>query len=429
VEDSLRWSGRQVAGLQIGILLANFSQGLYTVCMAWAAFQIGGTVGSIGLVFIWWSLFSLVLGPLLGVIPDRMDRRIVYAAARAVEAATLLAVAGLIATSQASLLILILAACLGSIAGLIANPCLQAFIKASAASGQLSSRTAGAMAVTQIGMVLGAGLGGIFIAELGLSASYAVCATAVALSALAILANKPPVPRQAAQAASYWATLAGGFRHMHGDFALVILAISVAAVFSVGQITNAILPAYVRLNLDRDAWAYGVLDALWSAGAITGSVLYTRLKAWDVEKAADRAMLFLLAAILFLFWAIPNLVVAATLQLALGLGFAICRIRFDSCILERVPHELIGRVRSNVQSLIGASGILIYLMPTIAKVRAPDLVYLWFSIGLATVALILLGLRNSYGARAPLPAQTPLPPPGHFVPGVEAGEGGAGGAG
>jgi MFS family permease len=254
---------------------------------------------------------------------------------------------------------------------------------------------------------LGAGSAGPIIAWFGERALF-VCAAAVVGAGFAVLAIRPNLPPARDQGDEpYIGGLHAGFSYLMFNRRLMLCGAGLTLAFSVGQATNALLPAYTAQVLQQQAAVYGLLDALWSAGAICASVAAARLAGSPANKMIERHGLVLMAAILAALGAVGSLAFSVAAQVLLGATFALCRIRFDALILENTPSDLIGRVRSNVQAGIGLTGILIYLSPWATGVKSPSQLYIIYAIGLFVGAIaIYYGRRGTRGDEDQILTQT-----------------------
>lgn len=387
----------------IAVTLAAVTRGLFIVGLAWSAFDIGGSLAAVGIAFITGHLVTIFLGPGVGTLIDRSDRRRLALISLSLFAVALLLPAALtLAGRTMGLWVLLAMAAMVSVSGLTLTSALDATQKALAQPAQIARVNAIAGGLRQGAMVMGAGLGGVAIALAGAAGAF-LCGAAFVLAAMLCVLALPVTRPPAAPRPGFLRQLAEGLREMQAMPDLWALALLGALAMSVGQLSNVLLPAFVRDDLGGDAAVFGWIDALWSVGGIlsaaaTAHVLGRRRGHGAPAAAALAAAV--LGALTAAVAAAPGTIVVAGLYLAMGAAFSLTRVLCDGRMIALCPEDRIGRIRAQSQSLNSAMGLLVYGLPFLLPGAAPRPMYLGWGLVVAVLALIL-ALRMRRPATAP----------------------------
>ena len=230
------------------------------------------------------------------------------------------------------------------------------FVARNAMVPRLSSRAGGPLERTNAGMqialtgssVLGPALAGILIATLGEASVLYVDAASFALSALIIgtLIVYPHIARVSEQTglAAALSDARDGVRFfLSGPFLGKVIFISLLANFVFAPLFSVLFPPYVK-ELFGNPQALGFLGAAFGAGSLVGTIAYgafgPRLRRYPIFLAS-------MAVTTVGFWLLPwssSLAISMLASLTIGLAAAPLNIFGMTCIQERVPEEMLGRV-------------------------------------------------------------------------------------
>jgi MFS family permease len=218
----------------------------------------------------------------------------------------------------------------------------------SALSGAPVERVTGlANASDRLAGLTGAAIGGVLIAAFGAPFALTIDALSFGLAALLIGLTAPRSEGGGPAGAGYRADLRAGWAFVRGDRVLLAITLMVGLTNLLDQAYfTVLLPAWA-LHGDRGSEAVGLLLAVSSAGAVTGSML-----AAAVSARMPRYLTFVVA---FLLAGAPRFV-------ALGLDFPLVVVLFVAVVggfasgflnpilgavmIERIPPALYGRVSS-----------------------------------------------------------------------------------
>ncbi len=315
---------------------------------AWVSVTLVATHG----VQVFFALFTAGLG-------DRLDRRRLMIACEVAGSACFLAMVFMPAPGP------LLAVAL--LSAVVASP----FHSASAAAipnlvgpEHLSWANSMVSAGRNLGMTLGPVLGGLLAATLGAGSVFAVNAVSFLVSALVISSVHGRFSGERTSAHDHRGVQAGLVFLWRDDLLRVLLLAEAALVLGLGLIQVARVPLVESFGLG--SVALGLLDALWGAGLLIGSIAGRRLNAGRepttfVMGLAGVAVAT--AAVGLSPWFAP----IVALNLFIGLADALDLIAGQGIRQRRTPDVVLGRVIAANSSMCvlaqmagyGLSGLLV----------------------------------------------------------------------
>lgn len=274
--------------------------------------------GWLGLLFFCNFIPMLVFAPVAGVVADRVDRRGVLVASRAVLALLAAALAVVAATGVSHPgVILAFGASFGAIFAFMA-PAGQAVLANAVPRDDLTSAVSVQAAGTNLTRVAGPALAAPILTAWGAGASFALYAAVNIVMALA-LRRVPLAPRQpAADDVPLLTQIREGVLHARERWpaGLALVAMAVFSVF--GSSHASMYPVIARKVLNRGGSAFTAFVIMSGAGAVLGTLLITlRRRAPTLATAAFQLMGFSLALVAFSIsrsW-------AASVAIAAAIGF------------------------------------------------------------------------------------------------------------
>jgi len=221
---------------------------------------------------------QILLGPLLGTLVDRWDRKRVMLLADGAAAAAAAGLAVAFASGRAEAWHVLLLLLVRSLAAGLQTPALQATTTLMVPERWLTRIQGLNQALAGGSAIVAAPLGALLAATLPMEAvmGFDVATALVAVVALALVAVPPP-ERSAARAAGLLDELAAGARYLarrRGHLALVAVA-SVVNLWLVPAF--ALLPLFVSEALAGDVALLGGMSSLFGVGSLAGGVA---LSAW-----------------------------------------------------------------------------------------------------------------------------------------------------
>ncbi|HEX7354884.1 MAG TPA: MFS transporter [Mycobacteriales bacterium] len=302
--------------------------------------ELTGSSAAAGLSFVF-LVGPFLLGPLWGMVADRVRRRPLLIALNAGGGLLTLALLAVRGPGQVWLIYLVMSG-YGVLSALLTAA--QAGLLHSLVPEDLLGDATGFLSVVREGLrlvapLLGAGLfavaGGHTVAVLD-SATFAVAAVTVVRTRVQ---EPPPAPRPARLRAE----LSAGFAHIRGDRVLSRLVLAFAAAATVIGFGESTGIAAITDGLHVSATWIGVTQAVMGAGALVGgATLAPALRRFgEPPVAAVGLLLFAVGCACYLLPSLP-LVVGTRVVAGFGLPWAIGAC--NTALLRRTPSSLQGRV-------------------------------------------------------------------------------------
>ena len=354
---------RGLRGFLVAVVLAYAARTSLMVLLAWEALRASGRAGGPALVLAAWTLTEILAGPWLGVIVDRVTP---YRALWVSEASVAMVLIGYAALRHlgigASLTSLAVLAAVTSLLGASSNPSIHGVSRGFATPATatiVASRTASAGA---FGFILGYTTGGVLLKYATLPLTLCACAAASLLVSLAAPSHQASPEVKPGARPSGLADLKEGLRLFRKEPRLRDAAIGFASCYSIFHSVTALLPPFGKLLLGLDSSQFGILRAFWSVGALVGAVGLSSLLGKRQLAARSKYFVLLIFGLAFIaFSQSRNFAVALLLIALTGVAFAICRSILDGVLFQIVAPGVIGRVRSNINTLISGVGFVIFL--------------------------------------------------------------------
>jgi len=313
--------------------------------------ELTGSAGRAGLVFFAFALGTL-LGPLTGVIVDRVRRRLLLVAANVAGA---LAVLPLLAVGGAGDVWLIYAvAFLYGLTYVVIAAGQSALLTTLLPAERLIDAN-GFLQTVREGLRLVAPLTGAgLFAAFGATLVVALDATTFLVAALALLAlrGREPRPARARTPDSRLGELLAGARHIRRtrDLRRMVIALGIA-LLAIG-FCESVMFEVVAQGLHRPPAFLGVLLAIQGVGAVLGGITAARVARRLGESALSAAGMagFAIGCTLLAIAAEPVILLGVAL---FGFGLPWIVVGEITLVQRRTPHELQGRTFSAAELLTG----------------------------------------------------------------------------
>ena len=250
-------------------LLSSTARWADLVVVGWLTLELTDSPLMVGIVAAA-KMVGYLAAPFMGVVADRMDRRLL-----------LLVAAGANLTASAVMLLLLVAGWLelwhviglALVSGLtwaLDNPTRNAFVPDLVETEDLTNAIALNALAIEITVVVGPALGGMLIPVLGMAGAYGLIAGLLLLDVLVLLMMKKDVRHGAAHThEAPVKSLISGFRYVRDNHTvLMLLVIACLLNFLAAPYRYAYLPLFARYVLDVGPAGYGVLTAAAGVGAL-----------------------------------------------------------------------------------------------------------------------------------------------------------------
>lgn len=327
-----------------GAGISSLGNAITPVALAFAVLDLGGTATDLGVVVALFAASEVVTTLLGGVLGDRVSRQLMMEGSAAGSALVEAVMALLLVTGVATIPVLTL---LGMVVGVLSalnQPSSQAMTRLTVPAEDLPAAVAVRPLAQQLGMIVGAVLGGVLVAAAGPGWAVMVDAATFALAALCYARLRVPHAPAAGPRTSMLADLGEGAREVmrHTWLWLMIGQAMVYHLFY-GGAQGVLGPIVVGERLGRSAWGFA-LGALM-AGFVIGGLVCLR---WRPRRALFAGAVLLTSTCLFpLAMALSDrLEVIALGALLHGVGLSIFSVFWDLSIQQRVPEDKLARVYS-----------------------------------------------------------------------------------
>jgi MFS family permease len=369
---SERGSARVMSIVLLAVLLNSFAYTGFSASMAWEALRVRDSAGSAALLFAIASAAALGCGPFLGAWVDRLGPRRAFITSQVFAATAVVAYAGARQLGLSdSYTGLVLAAVLNSVGGALYSPAMHGVIQCHSTSGTATTAASRTGVAVALGFVLGYSIGGLFLDSAGVGAMMLLCG-ALYLAGAGVLARAHvPEPQRKRGAPAATSGVLHGLRYLLNDRALRDAALGFVLCYTIFHLVTALLAPFSKLVLHADASQFGLLRATWSIGSALGSLLLTAF--WGTRQLASGARFLVVAvlgALFVVFAQAPNYGAALVLIGLVGGTHAACRAFLDGLLLQVCDSSVIGRVRSNVNSLLSAVSLTVFALSSLVSAES-----------------------------------------------------------
>jgi MFS family permease len=339
---ALRYRGFRL--LWIDTLLSATARWADMVVIGWLTLELTNSPLMVGIV-AGSKMAGYVAAPFMGVIADRIDRRLLLIVASAVNLAVtalmlLLFVSGLLALEH-----VIALAFMSSLTWALDNPSRQAFVPDLVDGKHLTNAIALNAVAAEITVVVGPALGGILIPVLGMSGAYGVIAFFYLMDLVVLLRLKHVKHVVSKVSESPVKSLIGGLGYVWSNqTVLVLLVIACVLNLLAAPYRYAFLPVFSRYILDAGPTGYGMLTAMAGVGALVAGLWVLSLGDFRHKGRLLVWTSFAWPASLLLFAMSTWYSVSLVLVFMAGLTQAIVWTVIATLILSKTSQPMRGRV-------------------------------------------------------------------------------------
>ncbi len=274
---ALHWPGFRI--YFVGMLIRGLAMWMPLVAIPWLAVELGATAAEIGLVTGAFYLPTLFVGPLGGVLADRVERRNVLVGAQ-LSAALLAGLVALLVILDLQTLPIVGAASFGlGLVIAIEVPVRQAYMTELVPVGDISSAASLHATAWNTTRFVGPVVAGVMIAAIGPASPFVFAGLAslvVSLSFLWMDRYRERGRQRVDRSHSILADLRAGTAFALGEPVVrwCLLLILAGGVFGTATFST-LAPIYARDELGVGAEGYGAFLGAAGAGALTAALLVT----------------------------------------------------------------------------------------------------------------------------------------------------------
>ncbi|MCL5035599.1 MAG: MFS transporter [Chloroflexi bacterium] len=331
---------------------------LLRLALVWFVLEKTGSALKVGILMVFQILPLVILGLLAGVIVDHVDRKKIMIASDIFRGTALLALPVLSATGMLQIWHVYIVAALLSCASAFFFPAAMAAIPGVVEDSELFSANAFFGMSSQAVEVIGAGLGGFFLAWAGSMWGIYLDSASFFISAgfLFFISLK----RQKLEKGKFEFSRAGkeikdGLVFIRRDLYIMFVVSSVLLVnFILGpvEVLDAVFSERV---LNAGVAGFGLLGGANAAGVLFGSLIAGKLPLGFGKRESLKLIVSALAAVgvfLVMFSFTKHLYPAMAFYVLIGTSIGLCNVPVLSLIQRLVPDDMRGRVFATLNTFI-----------------------------------------------------------------------------
>ncbi|MBL4876740.1 MAG: MFS transporter, partial [Cohaesibacteraceae bacterium] len=337
---------RAIKLLYLMELFSGLARGSYLGCIGWTALVLSNSVATVGQIFILQSLTMMIAGPVIGVFIDRHKRKNLIILAQFIIAFAMSGV-GILLFNIENLsvywlfcAVLIIAATRiiyrGAFSGILRGAIENTYVLRSVAQANTIHLMSTAVGMAGAGLIIDRySTGHGFIAS-------AVASVAVLL--IAMFLDGGVVKSNVRGLAGYWQDFKLGLGIFKHSKPIQLIALLSATALPIGQLSNALLPSFIRDDLGKNSDVFGTVDAGWAIGGMAAAAVLSVFSKRISSQFAEY-LLAVLAGLATIAFSFGTELIGLTVMHGL-MGFFVwsCRILITGRIIELSSTENVGRV-------------------------------------------------------------------------------------
>jgi len=254
-------------------LLSSTARWADLVVVGWLTLELTDSPLMVGIVAAA-KMVGYLAAPFMGVVVDRMDRRLLLLMAAGANLAASVAMLLLFVYGWLVLWHVIGLALVSGLTWALDNPTRNAFVPDLVEGEDLTNAIALNALAIEITVVVGPALGGLLIPILGMGGAYGLIAGILLLDVLVLLMMNKDVRHSTAHVHEEpMKSLISGLRYVRDNqTVLVLLVLACLLNFLAAPYRYAFLPLFARYVLDTGPAGYGMLTAAAGFGALVAGV-------------------------------------------------------------------------------------------------------------------------------------------------------------
>lgn len=340
-----------------GSTLATLAFMMTRTVQSVVAFDLAGNSTAVGIVALGSGVAMIFIGPLGGVLADRLSKRLVLLFGQSLVGLCFTTIGVLILTDVISLWMLVALSFVMGISFSFIGPTRQAYV------GELVDRDLlpNAVALSQLSMgfsrvvspMLAGGL--IALSISGTGGTYLVMGAILftVVATLTMLPASTPVP----SGKSITGDFTAGLGHVRDRPRLAVLILSFVLVVIIGMPYITVLPALLENELGQSSETIGLLFTVEAIGGLITGLLV----AGSVRGASAAKVMFALGVLFGVsvigLALVPTLAVALVAVFFMGVGLTGFQLTNNALLMMEADQEYFGRVMSLVMIAWGGQGL------------------------------------------------------------------------
>ena len=403
-----------------GQMVSQIGDGVSKLALLWFVYSITGSPLKTTVIGLLQTLPPILFGPFIGVIVDRLPKKLLLISSDLIRAVVLGVVPCLISVDSFSIERLYVLVFIHAMASAVFGPALTASIPSLVARNEFTAANALLQTTTSIGIIIGPALSGVGIATMSSQEVLCVNAVSYVVSAICFLFIRFPWSEsQLTEGNSLSNTLRDvmdGFRFVLVRQRMILMLIGAASMYTFATSAfSTLFPVFGKKLLDLGPIEVGYLWSAFGVGLLLVSLGLVSVSGWTLQRriqAMAASSLVSGLAMLGLVWT-TNRMVAALLMIIIGMGAGTLTPIAWGVIQEISPTILLGRVLAiyNLGAMASAiAGMTLFGWTTQEFGERPSVIGIGIGLFLTAVvaARVVRWMRSNWTGRPPLEDSEPL---------------------
>jgi MFS family permease len=332
-------------------MVSQIGDGVSKLALLWFVYAITGSPLKTTIIGLLQTLPPILFGPFIGVIVDRLPKKLLLIGSDLIRAVVLGVIPCLISVESFSIERLYIMVSVHAVASAIFGPALTASIPNLVARHEFTAANALLQTTTSIGIIIGPALSGVGIATMSSQEVLCVNAVSYVVSAACFLFIRfPPSESTFLTQHSLADTLQDvkmGFRYVLFDQRIILLLIGAASMYTFASSAfSTLFPVFGQKLLDLGPIEVGYLWSAFGVGLLLVSLGLISLSGWPLYRRMQimsASSLVSGCAMVGIVWT-SNRVIAALLMMVIGMGAGTLTPIAWGILQEISPTSLLGRV-------------------------------------------------------------------------------------
>ncbi|MBI4001480.1 MAG: MFS transporter [Nitrospira defluvii] len=334
-----------------GQMVSQVGDGVSKLALLWFVYSITGSPLKTTMIGLLQTLPPILFGPFIGVVVDRVPKKLLLISSDLIRAVVLGVIPCLIPVESFNIERLYLMVFVHAVASAVFGPALTAAIPSLVSRHEFTAANALLQTTTSIGIIVGPALSGVGIATMSSQEVLCVNAVSYVVSAACFLFVRFPrtesLPTGEASLAGTFRDVIEGFHYVLRRQRIILMLIGAASMYTFATSAfSTLFPVFGKKLLDLGPIEVGYLWSAFGVGLLLVSLGLVSLSAWTLPQRIQLMAVSSFISGLALLGLIltSNRLVAAALMVIIGMGAGTLTPVAWGVLQEIAPTSLLGRV-------------------------------------------------------------------------------------
>jgi len=329
-----------------GQLIATAGTWMQIIAQSWLVYEISGSELALGVVGSASAIPALLITPWGGVLVDRVSKRHLLLLTQTTSMLLAFTLATLVFTDVVRVWHIVLLAVGVGIFNSFDGPARQAFVVEMVGHEDLPNAIALNSMTFNSGRIIGPAIGGVLLVTIGAAWCFFLNGVSILAVLISLLSMNMPVSTKKREMRSVRQQLTSGLAYVRREKHLGALLLMALVFSTFGTSYATVLPAFVDKVLNQAASAFGTINAITGAGAVTAAFFIAQAGERLPRGRVLSIAILIFPLILTSFAINKNYAVALILAYCLGIGFMLVFTLVNTLLQTNLRDELRGRVLS-----------------------------------------------------------------------------------